>query len=392
VKFVINPSGTPQKKVYNNLPEREPYKQRRAEHSMLGEKEEEPVEPDTATFLPIESSENWNPYEYEEEPSSWKNSRFVKVLFAAAVLLIGTLGYFAMGFESDLALEGIVVEGAHLLTEKQIIELAAIDREQRFYDIDLKHVAANIEKHSLIKVSYPRRTTNPNTIVLRVIEREPVAMMRSVATGEALIIDREGVVLKPKKLSGLKDPQELLRVPLISGITEKDTVGYLAISRLILKINQLEEGALKGAIGELKRTPTGSFVIYTTETMTPIFIGSPSDIAFTTAIENERRSKDGAPEAEESHFDKQLHLLAIAWKQKLHQTLRANPALYVDARYAGQIVLRKRAGAKLATSVKSVMPAIAQAQSVSATHDGPLVTEFTKGVQSAPTIPDAPGH
>ncbi|MEO6941159.1 MAG: FtsQ-type POTRA domain-containing protein, partial [Candidatus Kapaibacterium sp.] len=236
MKVIINPSQRPAK-VYTNLPEKRARVQEAeplVEEEPVSHDPESPERPGVFSRvrerLANRREQKFTPnYEYdasEPEPEdereyrdsqSWRNSRWTPVLFVIALAALCGVAYFATGFESDLKLERITVEGAHMLKDKEIIALAGIDRSQKFYSIDLKKIAERIEKHSLIKASFPRRETNPSTIVLRIEERQPIAMMRSEATGETLLIDKDGVVLRPKHLAGLKDPERLMQVPLFSG-------------------------------------------------------------------------------------------------------------------------------------------------------------------------------
>lgn len=304
--------------------------------------EEPSVIPGDAEILE-ESFEGYEPQEAEPkeaEPQSWRQTRWGALYFFLAIGVLGGIAYFATHYESDMALEKIKVEGAHQLSDQEIISLARIDRKQKFYDIDLHAIAERIEKHSLIKAAYPRRETNPATIVLSVTERQPAAIMRS-ANGEMLLIDNEGQMIRPKKLEGLRNPSRLLQVPLISGISEKDSVSYRAMTRMVLHIQSLDSGALQDAIGELHRTPTGGYLLYTLDTRTPIFLGSQSDRPFVTSTEATLAStKNAVPKA--SLFDRQLHLLAIAWRGSLKHDIEAHPPLYVDARYEGEIILKKK--------------------------------------------------
>ncbi len=299
-----------------------------------------------------------------EEHASWRHSKWVPVALVAVVLVLGGVAFFATGFEKDIALERIRVEGSKLLTEKQIISLAAIDRGQRFYDIDLKQIAARIDKHALIKAAFPRRETNPATIVLAVEERHPTAIMRS-ASGETLLIDRDGYVMRPKKLEGLRDPARLIQLPLLSGIGEKDSIAYQAMTKLVLKLQSIEQGAMADAIGELKRTPTGGYLLYTLSTQTPIFLGSPDD----QPLELLTEQQSGVPQKPvmTSQFDRQLALLAKAWKRNLQHDIEAHPPLYVDARFQGEIIVKRTDGlhnAPLTNPMKDSTKSLALAQTM----------------------------
>lgn len=378
MKVIIQPQQ-PQRKTYSNLPEREQHKRERPQRAMPSQVVEE-----YNLQEPVEEVQLDESYTDEQASESWRNSPWTRFLLVFAVLLLGGIAYFAVGYEHDQKLESIVVEGAEQLTHKEIVALADIDRTQRFYDIDLKEITERVLKHSLVKAAYPRRETNPARIVIKVEERQPVAMMRSAKSGEVLLIDEEGKVLRPKRLSGLKDPEAMLRVPLLTGISEKDTASYLAMSRLVQSLTMLDSGHLMAAIGEMKKTTTGAYVLYTSTNQTPIFLGSPKDEPFIAALELERDPERAQERREESLFEKQVKMLSSMWQSELASTVRRGNALYVDARFDGQIIVKRRGGADL----RAATPAVAQTQPD--TTNLPLVLKLTN--ESVKQRPLAQGH
>lgn len=385
MKVRITPPTT-SRKTYVNLPEREPHKR---EVPRAPEPEEtELVEQE------VNLDKNWDLESNEETSSHWAHSRWSKLYFVGAILLLAAAGYLALGFEQDLRLERIVVEGAVQLTEKEIIGLAEIDRDQRFYDIDLKSVTSRLMKHSLVKAAYPSRQSNPATIVLKIEERRPVAMMRA-QNGEAMLIDESGKVLRPKRISGLKDPEAMLNVPLLSGIVANDTASYLAMTALVIEIGKLDSGALMRSIEEFKKTPTGAYVLYTAETRTPIFLGAPTDEPFIASIEHERDPEAVKVKKAEPLFDRQVRLLSGIWKTMLRPTLLKGQALYVDARFDGQVIVKPRGGGKkapdpMAGSIDSTIKVASVNRDPSSNGDEPLVLTLTK--QSVNSRPTTQGH
>lgn len=363
MKVIINPQQQPRKN-YKNLPEREPHKINRPQPKRVVEEvvEDEPM-------LDSPELEVEEEVLVEETPSHpWLHGKRGAWLFLSVLLVLGTAAYFAFGFERDLTLEKIVVEGNTQLTDKEIISLADIDRDQKFYDIDLKAIAARMMKHSLVKAAYPTRESNPATIILRVEERKPVALLRVASTGEALLIDADGKILRPKRMTGLKDAESILDVPLLSGISDKDTQSFLAMSRLVMKLGELDSGALIKGADELKKTPTGAYVLYMSGTHTPIFIGSPKDEPFIAALDKERDPEGVQQKREEPLFDKQLRLLSGMWKQNILPVIRKGGVLYVDARFDGQVIVKGKQGASIPNPAQAMnidstaTPAIAQDQ------------------------------
>ncbi len=369
MKFTIQPT---ERKEFGNLPEREPddfvrelrNRSVEAEREMLGQTSQPPPEEAPsetpprdrlASFLVGEpENESWNDEtevngdieseENEVAEAMWKRSKWPAALFLTALAVFGTLWYFASRSDSDLMLARVKIEGANLLSNREVLALAAIDRSVPFYKIDLKPIELRLLRHSLIRSAYVRRELDPATLVLTIQERQPVAFLRSDSNGEAFIIDRDGVLLRPKLIAGLRDPVRLLEVPLLSGVSEHDTAGYQAMAKMVTMIAALDSGALANSIGELHRTPTGDYVIYTSAMQTPIFIGSPFEHAFRTALEEQTGT---VPKYPEPLFDRQLDLLARAWKSNLQHEILAGRVLYVDARFSGQIVLKWKSGMKL---------------------------------------------
>jgi cell division septal protein FtsQ len=315
------------------------------EESASGEPEEEFGERDMlGEFLDDDVSEETEPVEAEEE-ASWKHSRWPGVLFISALVVLSSIWYLASRSERGLSLARVRVEGASLLSNEEILHLASIDRSVPFYNINLKQIEQRLLTHSLIRSAHARRELDPATIVLSIEERQPIALLKAdstsgVAAGETFIIDRDGILLRPKLIAGLRDPSKILQVPLLSGVSIRDTSAFRAMANMVAMIAAMDSGALKNAIGELRRTPTGAYVIYTSETVTPIFLGSPFDREFHTALEEQRDSI--APKNETSLFYRQLQLLAHVWKAQLQNELRAGHALYIDARFSGQIILKHK--------------------------------------------------
>ncbi len=278
----------------------------------------------------------------EMETPTWKTSRFIPaVIFCSAIALLGGIIFFATGYQSEEPLQYIRVEGNRELMSGEIMGLAAIDRKVKFFDIDLRQIESRIAKHGLVRSVSIRRELHPNTIVIHVEERAPLAMIRS-ANGEPILIDNDFRLFSPRKLSGLIDPNKLLAVPALSGITDKDTASMLEMAHIVRQIMSTGDSSLHEAIGELRRTPTGAYIIYTSFSQTPIFIGSPSDVRFTTSLEREGSQQTNTAE---KLFDHQLQLLASLWKQKLRPEVWNRTALYIDARFNGQVIVRHKGGA-----------------------------------------------
>ncbi len=102
---------------------------------------------------------------------------------------------------------------------------------------------------------------DPATLVLSIEERQPVALLKADSTSGSsatkhLLIDRDGLLLRPKLIAGLRDPAKIFQVPLLSGVSTRDTARFQAMAKLVMLIAAMDSDALKNSIGELRRTPT----------------------------------------------------------------------------------------------------------------------------------------
>lgn len=293
---------------------------------------------------PVEVNSENNEEFQEAEPTSWKHSKWTSILPVVAIAVLGVVWYFASRADRALPLSKIRVEGASLITDEEVLKLAAIDHSKPFYDIDLKQIERRLLTHSLIRGAHVRRELEPATLVLSIEERQPVAILRSdsargVEKGETYLIDRDGMLLRPRLIAGLRDPARLVQAPLLSGVSARDTVGFRAMAKMVTYIASLDSGALKNAIGEFHRTPTGAFVLYTSETLTPIFLGSPFDQEFHRVIDDQNKQTSVGIEP---LFYRQLDLLAHLWNARMRSEVQSGHALYLDARFNGEIILKQR--------------------------------------------------
>ncbi len=191
-------------------------------------------------FLSDNDAEESDGTELEHE-ASWKHSRWPAVLFITALVMLGAIWYLASRSDNGLRLANIKIEGASLLSNEEVLTLAAVDRSKPFYSINLKAIEQRLLTHSLIRAAHVRRELDPATLVLSIEERQPVALLKADSTsgasaGETFIIDRDGLLLRPKLIAGLRDPAKLLQVPLLSGVSAHDTAAFQAMAKLVALI------------------------------------------------------------------------------------------------------------------------------------------------------------
>jgi len=132
--------------------------------------------------------------------------------FGAALLgavLVFTLGA-AIGahrWKSDLAVVQVRPEGNRLMTDEQVVALAAIPKQARLFDIDLQAVRRRLLTSPFIERVTVRRNV-PDAVTLEIEERVPVA---ALSTDRMLFVDADGTVLPSVRIAEAGD------LPLITG-------------------------------------------------------------------------------------------------------------------------------------------------------------------------------
>ncbi len=130
------------------------------------------------------------------------------------ITLLGTVLVFTMAaaigahqWKSDLFVVHVRAEGNRLMTDMEIMKLAAIPKKARLFDIDLNGVRQRVRQSPFVERVTVRRNV-PDEVTLEIEERVPVA---ALSVDRMLLIDAEGVVLPSVQIGGAGD------LPLITG-------------------------------------------------------------------------------------------------------------------------------------------------------------------------------
>lgn len=195
------------------------------------------------------------------------------------VLLLGLLlvclagaAVWANLWKGDLRVSSIVVRGNSIVSEREILALAAIRRETKLFDVDLFAARARIEQNPFIRSVSVNRDV-PYRITIDVEEREPVA---AVAGEGLLYLDAAGFLL-PHTLSA-----HIFDIPLLTGETRRGElrpgrpVGDADIRSalaLLATARRFDE-ALYRRISEVHLDGDGEMTLYTAEAGVPVRFGS----------------------------------------------------------------------------------------------------------------------
>ena len=147
-----------------------------------------------------------------------RRSRMATLLGVA--LMIGLLGATigvtlgAHRWKQDLRVRAVEIVGTRVVSQEEILKLAAIRPDTGLFDIDLRAVQERVASQVYIeRVAVSRNV--PDGIIIEITEREPVAILPA---GKLLAIDAQGRVLPAAWGEALFD------LPVLTGIPAAEMV------------------------------------------------------------------------------------------------------------------------------------------------------------------------
>jgi len=179
-------------------------------------------------------------------------------LYVAVLTILFSLGLALFFRSSAFTVQHVLVQGLKLSQESEILKLANGVQGQNLFLFDQEELNHKIKLHPLVQsVQFQRKL--PQTLVIIVTERTPVAMV--VVPRGVLEVDAQGDFLRRLESWPTND------LPVLSGITLKDTVGpgqNFANSSLTAALNLLEQApsGLLSQIGELHIDAIQQMTIY----------------------------------------------------------------------------------------------------------------------------------
>ena len=232
------------------------------------------------------------------------------VLIPLALSMI-MLFVFSAQWKESLVVQKFEVEGARILAAKDVVTYIDIKPQSAMYRIDLFDAEQRLLAQPMIKsATITRLLTNALRVVIK--EREPIA---SLGGSELRYIDSEGVLLPHQKTTVQFD------LPLITGIGGLDTVqcGKISANPEIMEaievVQDVQATGFNHAISEVNMNNGGDIIIYSIEGGIPVLLGRGGMM-------------------------KKMLTLETFWGNFM-KTDSLNNIQYVDARYEGQVVVKR---------------------------------------------------
>jgi cell division protein FtsQ len=249
----------------------------------------------------------------ESSPPARIRGRHLVLLAALAVCLAGS-AVWANLWKADMRVHEVLVRGNGIIPEREILDLAAVPKGQKLFEVDLFAVRARVQKNAFIRQVSVNRDL-PDRITIDVDERVPVA---AVAVGRPLYLDADGFLL-PHRRSEL-----IFDIPVLTGdVGGQDMVpGRRLASPVIrealalLSMAQRYDDALYRRISEIHIDDAGDMTLYTAEAGVRVLFGH------------------GETPAKLAKFD--------AFWQTYVKHQGAAALEYIDLRFEDQVVVRWR--------------------------------------------------
>jgi hypothetical protein len=246
----------------------------------------------------------------DNDKRSFLYSRLLTVL-----IIVGGVFALAYMWKSKQRLQIITILGIKTLTEQEILERTGIEQDEHPYlrEIQLAEIRLKIKQHPFVRSAIVAHGEN-GKIIITIEERLPIAALKA-GNGELKYIDRDGVVLPYRLFSVVSD------VPIVHGIESNGKIDTGIISNLVLILKELQntnDGELYQAMSEIfYQQPTNSFVLRSTESGISINLGKTYDLP-----------------------QKFEHLFRF-WTSEFPR-LEKKSIEYIDLRWEGQVVLKKK--------------------------------------------------
>ncbi len=160
---------------------------------------------------------------------SWNVLKFLR--WSAVVVMLLLAGWWGKGRvagalqeSSNLKLSKVMVEGAHYLTQDEILKTAHLTAGDGMFQVDLKDLNQKLQKMSWVDQVFVERRL-PSSILISIRERKPVALLDN---GSLYGVDKDGRILSPSDALLNQD------LPLISGISfSADAVGTTQTAQIL---------------------------------------------------------------------------------------------------------------------------------------------------------------
>ena len=164
-------------------------------------------------------------------------------LLVAVLSLVGAVTYTTVQYlrtSPRFDVTKVVVLGWQRVTETQVLNQADVPNKANVFSVDLDGIRERVEKLQWVRHAIVQRVL-PDTITIKIIEREPVGLAR--IDGQIYQFDTDAAVLD-------FDPSTGINFPILDGLQPKDVEGNLRRVDLYRRVLKDLEG--KDSLSEIQ--------------------------------------------------------------------------------------------------------------------------------------------
>lgn len=155
----------------------------------------------------------------------------------------------------------IEINGIEKVNYLEVIHLSKIEYMSNIFTIDLKEVESNIEQNPILDVIDTKRNL-PDTIIITVVEREPIA---AIKTGDKyIVIDKDLTVLGIHETSSTPDKSEIVGTAVSSYLLGEEVVLQKEIhtKKLKMLLTAIEDTDTEALIDRIDLSFTENIKLY----------------------------------------------------------------------------------------------------------------------------------
>ncbi len=206
-------------------------------------------------------------------PAPRRRMQRVLIILALSVVVVVGLSLVADQWMRSSTGVRVAVSGTLYTKAADIERMAAIPDTANLADIDLMAVQKLIEQHPYVKRAIVRRDP-PSTLLIEVVERQPVALIMN-ADGTEMMIDEEGFVFPVTEYPGAQDLPVMTRTQQQAEVkagTQLTDARVLAAAHVLQTARDLDT-SIYDLISEVQLDGRQDLVMYTSDCGVPVIFG-----------------------------------------------------------------------------------------------------------------------
>jgi cell division septal protein FtsQ len=150
-----------------------------------------------------------------KRPSEFDNRKW-QIRTVIVLLFMGAMGGFGWWWKGQVRCQDVRITGARFADETTLLDLASVDTNVAFFDIDPYAIADRVKRHPWVRDVIVQRLPDA-TLEIEVIEREPAMLVINAAGAPDRYLDVKGY-----QMPFMRDA--IFDVPLLMGLKDEPDI------------------------------------------------------------------------------------------------------------------------------------------------------------------------